>query len=706
MDTYPELALASEQTDFLNVMLQVLLEHGRLLDFSKPGAGKTIMGLALKRMVEYQFAETSKQKVVAFVVQPGAIKGMNPKDSVDPISPWIREFTKYGDIDCLRTITTEALRVNDDKPGDKAYIRPGGARHPCIDEVTSSRFVWADEISERKEKDVYGNGIRYDKPDRAYSSWDADGLIMAKFEQNSDGTYSTEMFPTSRWMQFCMDHIVILFFDECQAGKNKTSQSQSFAALAQGVMRARELKKDKSSFVVMMSGTPMQHNKHAANYMSMLGFNNLPGNVFITSHHDAHNCYLESLKYNEEKTTKIAKECHVIEDNGSKCVSLCAQKSAQAISAFWMQCVMPKIHFSVPTPSYGQVFNVFSRAARDEDREMLKKANRITLNNGSGKKSALANGVKQMTEKGLVHSVVRDAIMRLNNDPMCKAMIALRFHESIGIAIEHFKGSGYEPLLYSGYVSKAGRERAHSLFQHSDEHRLVIGSIQTLSLGMDWQDSIGGRQRFTYLVGDDDIVAMWQTVNRTDRRGTKSFPVIFIFYSIYSTQLLRVYQDIAKKSEVAKGVKETRQRVKEESMRVRQSVYNTVLPGDYNRCLQLLGLSRMVYLIDRPYFLIDKDEENNDIAERMFPSEDSIGFIEQDTPASREDYRHTPTLVAYLEGVIKLRYDELGSAVETMSTDELDKELFASISNIPGIFARDASILIKPDEVPVSGLEM
>jgi hypothetical protein len=237
-------------------------------------------------------------------------------------------------------------------------------------------------------------------------------------------------------------------------------------------------------------------------------------------------------------------------------------------------------------------------------------------------------------------------------------------------------------------------------FQNSDDYRVIIGSIQTISVGIDLHDTVGGRRRFSYIPGDDDIVSVWQYDKRVDRRGTRSHPVTFVCYS-KSGEMARVYKSNEKKSKIGAAVNNTRKKMESESsLKIKKCLYDTVLPGDYNRCIHLARMSKMVYLVDRPYFCI-KPGEDGVPREELCPPAASIGYIQEDTPETRQRYEDPYKLIAFLEGERETTYQAIKNP-EKMEADDLDDLLFASISSIPGIFIGMNDSLIPSDRVPKS----
>lgn len=693
MTDHQPLILTPEQRECLNQMLPVIQKRGLCLDLTKPGGGKTVMAVAMFKELQKIYKDSGK-KVMMFVVHPGSIKGSREMEGIEPTSPWERELSKYGGMDSCHSVTIESLRINKCKSSTLGvYTSCGGVNHPILNETGErDRFQWADDINGTREREFFQGEISPGVSSLTYSSWSAQGLLMGRYTKVG-ASYDLVVSPTRRWMQTCIDCIPFVVMDECHTSKNKTSQNQSSAAFLSAVSRAFQL--TGHGFILLLSGTFIQKEmEHAANYMKMVGTSTpVPNGMFISSRSaDAYRCYQEAIKYNPEEADKIAADHSIVLPMKERNPSVSASNVSNAVVKFWMRCIMPEIHFSVPTPTYGQAFNAFMDAPEAVALEKLI-AGRLT--NGNSK---VLSDDKILIEGALVTPIAQDALERLARDPLCKVVIALRFHQNITKAYDLLRVHYPRVCLYTGLESKSHRQTVKNQFQKNDEYRVLIGSIQTVSVGIDLHDTIGGRQRFSYIPGDDDIVSVWQYDKRVDRLGVRSHPVTFVCYS-KSGEMARIYKSNEKKSEIGTAVNKTRKRMESEnSLQIRKCLYETILPGDYNRCFKLNRLSKMVYLVDRPYFCIESGEDGV-LRENMYPPFSQIGYIEEDTPDNRKRYDDPYQLIAYLEGIIESAYQEIDHP-EEMSADDRDNLLFESISAIPGIYIGMNDALVPSDRVP------
>ena len=686
MDRRQPLVLAPEQQECFDRMLPSLVSRGRCLDLTKPGGGKTVIGTALFHELQVLFEASTGKKVIMVVVHPGSIKGSPEQDGVEPTSPWERELRKYGGIDSYYSVTVESLRI--DRRTDvteDVYISSGGVNHPILATAgEQDRFEWADDINGTREREFFDGRGKH-----SYSSWQARGLLMGRYERREGATskskrpqYDLTVCPTKRWMQLCIDYIPFVIIDEGHCGKNKTSQNQSNTAFLNAVYRAFQL--TGHGFALISSGTFIQkESEHSANYMKMIGIASpVPGDMFVSSHTAcAYRCYIEAVKYNEEIATAIALTHRVITSAKERNATISAVAASSAVAEFWMRCLMPVIHFSVPTPNYGQAFNAFLDVS-DYVPDVTQSVQHDNI----------------AVEGALVAPMIRDALKRLQHDPLCKVILVFRFHHNIDRAHRLMRQHYSNVCMYTGLESCSQRQSVKSLFQKSDEYRAIIGSIQTISLGIDLHDTVGGRQRFTYIPGDNDIVAVWQADNRSNRRGTLSHPVTFVCFA-KTGGMEKIYNSNQRKSQIGLAVSKTRQKMdSEHSLKTRKYLYDTVLPGEYNRCLQLARMSTMVYLVDRPYFLIVRGDDGI-LREQMTPTASSIGFIETDTVENRARYSETSVLIAFLEERMESAYCQIDTPAE-LCADDLDSILFDSISDIPGICAGMNDALIPSNRTP------
>jgi len=704
MAAVKKIQLVPEQVEKLSGIFDSQREFGVSIDGSAPGAGKTIMALALGENIEENYAKPANQQMVMLVIQPGTIQGSgNESSDVESISPWERESKLYGKLDLYHPVTYESLRPNEDaRNRSDIYITLGGNNSPIVsiyDNVPETHFKWASE-QERlmyDNPDPYGGNLTIDNK---YSSWFAPGLIYGKYIKNQTGKGRSHVFsPTKKLMQLFLDFVVVVFVDEFHLTKNNTDNNGAVAAVMRAAMRAREIRADKAAFVHMMSGTPMQKKENAVNYMRLLGMHNPVANnvMFVTSHNPRpFDCFMEAFVYNPQMAVDIAIQGGVAQQTtaGFQALGMYDEAAKKATYRFFKECILPRINFFVPSPSFGQTFTAMFNIKRPQDLQLLNQADALLKQYSAedpnaprvGKESyfGLRSDARFLTEQAMLYPIGQDALQRLASDPMCKVIIALRRVENVDALMQMF--SGYSPLRFvAGQITKSQKEQIRSTFQLNDHSRVLIGTLQALAVGMNFQDIKGGRQVVTYMIGDDDIVMMIQMEGRTDRRDTQSYPIILVAYPKQFGHTISIYKgNVSKTTEAGEILKSRKRSSKEETdPEFLRFMYNSVLPGDYNRAIQLDEIG-WVYLLDRPRFVIDRDAQGIAIGYHFSPPEGTFGYIgNENTPENRAAYADTVTLIMYLDYIVNWGKEELQ---KPLSAPEFTEErLHYLLDNIPAM---------------------
>lgn len=683
-----DILLVPEQSEALVGIVESLDKDGVALDISKPGAGKTLEALAAARKLEEKYAYLGK-KFVKFVIQPatqkeayapGSRKNTVSNDS-DSLSPWLKECTEYGELDTYHSITYEKLRsVENSSAKLPVYINLGGEDSTILNEIPPGAvFDWYSDREQMLYDDT-SSKFSAPTPENKYSSWDINALIYTKYVKGSDGKYTGYASPTKKFMQLPSEVTLMIIVDEFHNIKNDSAQAKALACAFRVIMRARRA--NIPAFIILLSGTPLQKPEHGINYMGIMGTHEPVENeiMFVsTTVPSPDQCYAEARNYDPELAMRIGLESKLINTARNGFNLLGNEASKKVMVRFWKECIAPKISHFVPTPSYGQTFTLMLDITDPNDIHLLAQADALLIKAEEQKEEnkafkgikkagtkipkgesyfALRSQAQGLTERAMLNAVCKDAMSRIEADPLCKIFVCLRRIDNVEILLNMFPRQ-YKLAKFVGEdMNIAAKESIKRDFQMRDSVRGIIGTIQSMAVGINFQDIIGGRQIISYITNDDDVVLVEQAVKRTDRRDSQSFPISLVFYPLSLGHTMSVYQGSIMKSENSREMMESRRKLlsEETDIEKKRDLYNTISPGEYNRAIQFRDVG-IIYLLDRPYFHVEYDQETGKpLSYEYVPSEPgSWGFIGyEDNLVNREAYKveNTSQLINFLQRVI------------------------------------------------------
>lgn len=777
MSERKEIILVPEQDEALHGVVESLDTYGVALDISKPGAGKTIQAIAAKRRLEKKYAHTGK-KFIMFVIQPATQKEsdqpggnrLGTRNTVDEdsdsLSPWRRECTKYGETDCYHSITYNSLRVSaDSKATVSVYTRRGGENATILREIPPGAEFYA--VSEEERAKYVRPRSVVDTPDDRYADWSVNALIYGKWVKQANGKYLSNVSPTQKFMQLPGEVTLMIVVDEFHNVKNDSEQARAVACAFRVVMRARAA--GTPAFILLLSGTPLQKVEHSVNYMGVMGTHDPVSDdiMFVSSTVPVpEQCYLEARTYDRGLANDIAIKGKLVNPDTQMFMPVSEAVGAAMMMRFWRECIAPKISHFVPSPSYGQAFTLMFNLTREADIKLLNEANALlrkaeeqkeqsklfpgkTKRAPATARAVYSSGVKRigeddatfkllieaqgLTEKAMLFSVAQDAISRLRADPKCKIFVCLRRIENVD-AFLHMFPSNYNIQRFVGKdMDIRQKEQVKREFQLRDSVRGIVGTIQSMAVGINFQDILGGRQIFSYITNDRDVVLVEQAVKRTDRRDSQSYPVEFVFYPRQLGHTQGIYDSSIEKSKKSREMIDLRRKLVSEETNVerKRDLYNTLSPGEYNRAFQFKEIG-IIYLLDHPIFDVQYNEVNEPIGFRYIPSEPGTwGYIGyEDTFENRQSYKventeqlidflqsvidsgmrdmHTPVnLVHFRFGVNELHYYLLGhfpSEVPEEELEDISSDAGKTVLSTPGALQQTAlrtQQLIKVDKSPV-----
>lgn len=696
---YEDIELYPIQEIHTKNIFNACINYGNVLDSSLTGSGKTLCGLELfRRLRDYheksyqdrkkKGENVNREKAILFVVLPAMMKDRKNTLDGEATSPWQRECTKYGELSSYISVTYQALTPTSAKT-NKTYVSYGGTRVDLgmIGDIEDT-FEWSDKYDEMKQ-------YQYSKKKENGEYYSPEnGLVLANnVYDRKTGKHEVIMSPTMSWIDFCMKHMVLLVIDECHMGKNDTRQSMACAALVRGINRANQLKgKHKSGYVHSISATPMEKETHSINYMKIQGYHNplskdpSMGDMFVRfGTRDPYLCYLEAKRFNSEKALKIAQKYSITDSHGKKKKNkTSATNISKSMYRFWTKCILPEIHFAMPAPICRQVYNAFLSIKDEEDIKLIEKGVDALKRSQKGHDAenilSLMSDSLKYTEEGMVKTIVEHAKAQLRRDANCKVIIGFSLISSVDKAIEsltdgknaywgeYVRYAGYKHSDISSQKQEEDKYKGRNKFQTEKDCRVIIGIVKGMAFGIDLHDKIGNQQRFTYMLGSDNMTEEQQFAGRTARHGSKTWPVIFLCYpKMMGDSILRIYENNIKKSTVGRYILSTREKNKNVTDPTEiQYMTQNKFPGEFDRCIELNN-GNMCYILDSQIYIPRMDKKGNIVGGSFFPDKDQFGYLYEDTKTGRKNYKNTDKLIEYIEKYVEAGYklDEIPGVVFT-----------------------------------------
>lgn len=141
----------------------------------------------------------------------------------------------------------------------------------------------------------------------------------------------------------------------------------------------------------------------------------------------------------------------------------------------------------------------------------------------------------------------------LQNEPRVKVVVAMNYLASVERLREEFKE--YDPLVCTGEVKGKDKDSVLEKFQEASfDHRLLIGTVEVLSTGIDLDDKDGNLPRVALVSPSFNIVSLYQFSRRFGRQNTKSSTSVHFIYTKAEIENTSLFQRIREKGEVLKAV--------------------------------------------------------------------------------------------------------------------------------------------------------
>jgi hypothetical protein len=797
--------LTTAQVIALRSIYESTIRYGWHLNSSPTGSGKTVMTLALAKALGIKYNKVVKIVTVLPATLIGKAGGSSAPwmreckiyHEVDNLIQVSIETVRHKKVVSLITaedpMYKETSFAPDTLPAEKLAARNDSKRKTVFNlEQDGTGFIWYNE----REKDMYGSDLLKPKlrssessstrssrsRSRSSSSSSSDagdpgdgyqfGLTamlaakMEKYERESKENvvsykkdkkgrkvkvetevkslkydYNFYVTPSVEWMQFCVDNIVLLVFDEAHSGKNAGSgQNQAIAALIRGVRRARAIREDKASFFAFLTATPMEKKEHAISYMKMIGYTNPlkpPGHEKLDMTIDenkrkAYPCYLEAREYDKEMADKIAIDGGIItgtrgkealNKNKSKGEKVTAKDHVSIIYDLWSKCILPKTHVAVLSDSNRELFNAFIDITIEENvahinkaNELLKRADEILKRNkkqdnedydfdretdydGSeesedvkpkGSKSkdkkqkkgellTLFGESRRMVEEAMIFDMVRFSVKIMAEHPNDRVLLGFTAIDSVDIARFYFEeensvktGRVAGPTSLKKKATKFGSQLPKpdglTRFNKTNADRLkskdieafrngtlkvLVATLQSIATGKDLHDIIyrepgtPGHRVWSLMPGDYNLTMEQQFAGRTARIGSQTIPVIMLVYpKSFGENIMKVYDSGKAKSDIAKAILSARRHASAISPEQKLFRKKLVLPGEYNRYIEL-PCSSISCVMDKPEYKLNDAKDDIELVIPNFKQR--YRFLKTNDEDGRAAYTKVDEVIKFME---------------------------------------------------------
>lgn len=363
-------------------------------------------------------------------------------------------------------------------------------------------------------------------------------LLRSKRDDNPYLSYdpdTNEYTATQATMDLLYDRSVLVCVDEVQHAKNNTAQAASLASFLECINYPSVYgQKECPSRWLLMSGTPFDKTKHAAQFLRLAGY--APN----TSEH-THESLAQTLEICREVDPGIAYE-KITKGN---------------LWDLYKTIVKPRLTSSMPKPRSGfkkYSFNTFFdthdpkvKRRVDEAVEALRRA----TEKKEKKKGRLGDIVRAMValhaaKVEIYHEPVRRLLSRTTTD---KVIFLTEYDGStarIGALLED-----YAPVVITGRTPMRKRQELVREFNTEPGKRLLIAKLEVIGEGFDLHDRVGDSRRHIFILPNYKIINIVQGLNRVDRVGRKSDIGVYIAYvegvagALESSILEKVYEKCA-----------------------------------------------------------------------------------------------------------------------------------------------------------------
>jgi hypothetical protein len=311
---------------------------------------------------------------------------------------------------------------------------------------------------------------------------------------------------------------------------------------------------------VLLSGTPIDKEKHAINMMEMMGFIR------------AHKLYTFSKEENKLRligAQELVDFCKTVDPKSTleflKYNPFTKENVSHNCYLLFQKVIKKNISTAMPPPTIPvdtDVANGYYNIELEEDRKKLVRGivslqSSVMFNEEKGttdvSRGNFANIQPSLVliEAAKTNSMARVAIKRLRSTPQSKIVISVNFNDNVERLKEILKD--YNPLVLIGSVDKRARQPIIDKFQANNlEHRVLIGNTSVIAVGLDLDDKFGNIPRYAFISPNYSTLNLQQVIYRFYRSDTKGASFVRFFYGVVGRKENSILKSLRSKSLVMK----------------------------------------------------------------------------------------------------------------------------------------------------------
>eukprot|EP01138_Halocafeteria_seosinensis_P013644 gb/GECG01013935.1/.p1 GENE.gb/GECG01013935.1/~~gb/GECG01013935.1/.p1 ORF type:complete len:818 (+),score=111.28 gb/GECG01013935.1/:1-2454(+) len=431
------------------------------------------------------------------------------------------------------------------------------------------------------------------------------GLLTKSNVEDKQGNITQVFEATSKFTEMAKEGL-LLVLDEFHNAKNLSSQHKACKALTTEVVDLFEKTGDNISRVVLLSGTPIDKERHAVNMLRLMGIIRSTQLSRETAQGRSKLGIQELIDFcryvSRIDTAAILRRHNIDSKDGVK----------SAAYRLFQDVVLKGVGIAM-TPRQRQEKIICTNkyfVMNDEDKKLLRQGiadlalaygeqerqrqHPYSLNaqNFGSSFGAITTALVKI-ESSKVNIFARATEEKLQEESTCKVVVFLNYLDSLNYVAE--KLARFNPLILHGSLSRKQREEVVSAFQdRSLDRRLLISQLKVGSTGIDLDDKHGDRFRYAFASPNYTIIDLYQLTRRFHRTNTQSTAHVRFVYGSAAQVETSLLSALARKSQV---MKETL---------VQQVHAGVKFPSDYADEYEP-GAESME----------DEDEDNNGIAESI-----------------------------------------------------------------------------------------
>lgn len=332
---------------------------------------------------------------------------------------------------------------------------------------------------------------------------------------------------------------ILLVFDESQKAKNQASnRTKSCQVMARHLVALTANKMATKSRIACLSASPGNKESHAGTLTRLLGLISKELMFFwnIGTREFEHHGFAELVTFCETWSPDLTAEILTRRPNVKKC------QVEETVSELYDEVIKVRLSRKMTLNFQGDYANGFYILDQDGTANLtnavgkLQRATGYTVSDdGKASVNLTQGGLQQLQEiLGEIEFIKLPKMAQLANDTLTEdpnAQVVLYVNRLASIDYLKTALAHWNPIVMMGSVPMKDRVRNINRFQEDNSScRLLISTITTGSVGLDFDDKFGTRKRYMYLIPRYMFIDQYQGTGRVCRRSTKSIPVIRFIY--------------------------------------------------------------------------------------------------------------------------------------------------------------------------------